>query len=108
MLIQVITKNGDCWPLPWYLRKFDDTTGWYSDVPQDLRAPVLIFSPNFASLIKERTENAESSDKTPHYKYAGFYGFRPGVFLQIYVEEKLWSEYVAKGLAADDDEDEDE
>ena len=108
MLIQVITKNGDCWPLPWYLRKFDDTTGWYSDVPQDLRAPVLIFSPNFASLIKERTENAESLDKTPHYKYAGFYGFRPGVFLQIYVEEKLWSEYVAKGLAADDDEDEDE
>lgn len=102
MLIQVITKNGDCWPIPWYLRLFDHTTGWYPTVPDKILAPVVIFSPKFSADLKEKL-----GDK---YQFAGIYGFRPGVFLQLSVEKSLWNKYVESGLASqlDDEEDEDE
>jgi uncharacterized protein (TIGR03663 family) len=97
MIIQVITRDGDCWPLPWYLRVFDDTTGWYTEVPDNLLAPVVIYSPRFSAEVKEKL-------KSPH-QFAGFYGFRPSVFLQLSVEKNIWNEYVEKGLARDDDDD---
>jgi hypothetical protein len=98
MIIQVIARDSDYWPLPWYLRAFENNTGWYPKVPDNLAAPVIIYSPRFSAQVKERL-------KSPH-RFAGFYGFRPNVFFQISVEESLWDQYVEKGLAREDgDED---
>jgi hypothetical protein len=96
MLIQVIARDGDYWPLPWYLRTFENNTGWYPQVPDNLAAPVIIYSPRFSAQVKEGAKKLHQT--------AGFYGFRPNVFFQLSVEQSLWDEYVEKGLAREDEE----
>jgi len=101
-LTQVIAKNNDCWPLPWYLRKYENFTGYYATVPEQVIGDIIILSPEFTGKIKEIAGD--------QYQFAGFYGFRPKVFFQVAVKKELWKEYIRLGLAAkadDDDEGED-
>ncbi|MEY4386571.1 MAG: hypothetical protein RLY20_1854 [Verrucomicrobiota bacterium] len=78
-MIQVVTTCGDCWPLPWYLRKFE-RTGWWSQPPEDLSAPIVIASADLKLPLDERGT---------HFM-AGYFELRPKVFLQLFVERGLW------------------
>lgn len=78
-MIQVVTVGGDCWPLPWYLRKFE-RTGWWQAAPEDLSAPIVIASPNLKLAFDEKGSHV----------MAGYFELRPKVFLQLFVERGLW------------------
>ncbi len=85
MLIKVMARNGDYWPLPWYLRRFE-RIGWWGEVPEDPVAPVVIASPGFAPELESILGES--------HQMAGYYGLRPAVFLQLYVERALWERYL--------------
>ncbi len=84
MVIKVIAANGDYWPLPWYLRSFN-SVGWWSEVPPDPYAPVIIVSSSFHAGLDEHKSHI----------MAGYFELRPQVFLEIYVETNLWQAMMA-------------
>jgi predicted membrane-bound mannosyltransferase len=87
LMIKVMAKGGDYWPLPWYLRRFE-RIGWWGSVAEDPVAPVVIASPAFAPELDPIL--AET------HQMAGYYGLRPAVFLQLYVERELWERYLGE------------
>jgi uncharacterized protein (TIGR03663 family) len=85
LVIKVMAKGGDYWPLPWYLRRFE-RVGWWDAVAEEPAAPIVIVSPAFASELESVLGET--------HQMAGYYGLRPGVFLQLYVERDLWARYL--------------
>ena len=85
MLVKVMAADGDCWPLPWYLRNLRQIR-WGDQVPAEPFAPVMIVS---ASL------HAGLDEKKTHVM-VGYFQLRPQVFLELYVDLKLWQAYLAK------------
>ncbi|MCX8108378.1 MAG: TIGR03663 family protein [Verrucomicrobiae bacterium] len=91
--IQIMAPGGDYWPLPWYFRKFPHT-GWWSEIPEDPYASVMVVSTRF---------NAELDEKSnKRWLMVGVFEGRPGVFFELYVELELWKRHVAT-LPRDDD-----
>ena len=84
MMIKVVTP--DPWPLPWYLRKFNQV-GYYSDVPPDLMTP----KPQIVIAAQELQEDV--SKQLPAYKQEIF-GQRPRVFLVGNIEPELWKAFL--------------
>lgn len=86
LYIQIASRGGDYWPLPWYLRAFPHV-GYWAEPPSPINAPLVITSPTFPP---------QSLDALSHtHQFAGFFGLRPAVFLQLHVERTLWSQMLA-------------
>lgn len=79
MPVKVMAPESDYWPLPWYLRRFDNI-GWWGEMPADPFAPVMIVSTQF---------NAALDEKKTHLM-VGMFELRPKIFLELYVEKDLW------------------
>lgn len=86
LLVKVIARDDDYWPLPWSLREFRNV-GWFGQVPADPLAPILVVS---AKLASELTAKLDDRHQT-----AGLFELRPGVFLELYVEKDLWKKFLA-------------
>ena len=84
-VVQVMARGGDYWHLPWYLRHCH-RVGWYAEVPPDAAAPVLIASPEFAPALEAKLGQTHEA--------LGYYGLRPGVFLQLHAERHLWEAFL--------------
>ncbi len=84
MRINVIASEGDCWPLPWYLRSFKKV-GWWEAVPPDPFAPVMIVSASLHAGLDEKKTHA----------MVGYFELRPQVFFELYVQADLWRAYVS-------------
>jgi len=84
-LIKVITAGGDCWPLPWYLRQFDNV-GYWQEVTGDPLAPIVI-----ASAKSDLKLDAQGT-----HVMVGYFALRPQVFLELYVERTLWENFLKK------------
>jgi predicted membrane-bound mannosyltransferase len=82
--INVIASGGDFWPLPWFLRSFDQV-GWWEKLPEDPFAPVMIVSADLKPGLAERESHPMRE----------VFELRPGAFLKLYVESQLWRDYVA-------------
>lgn len=83
MLIKVMEPDGDIWPLPWYLRRFNHA-GWWTKIPDDPYAPVMIVSTKL---------QAELDAKKTHIM-VGIFQMRPQVFFELYVEKNLWTAHL--------------
>ncbi|HUU93480.1 MAG TPA: hypothetical protein VM238_19995, partial [Phycisphaerae bacterium] len=91
MIVKVITPE-NYWPLPWYLRGFNqDRIGYYHDVPQDCDASVILTTPQAEDTLEKRLRGS--------YNRQSMHGLRPGVFMRIYVEQSLWDALVEKWSA---------
>ncbi|HEV2474524.1 MAG TPA: flippase activity-associated protein Agl23, partial [Chthonomonadales bacterium] len=53
MVIKVFSVDNYYWPLPWYLRDFQNV-GYWNEVPPDPAGPVIIASPEFDDTISKR------------------------------------------------------
>jgi uncharacterized protein (TIGR03663 family) len=84
-IVKVISPES-YWPLPWYLRQFNHI-GWYDKLPADPYAPIVLTSAKLAAALDDK------SDKK--WIMAGYYELRPNVFLELYVERRLWEKFVA-------------
>lgn len=81
--IKVITFEGDCWPLPWYLRRFKNA-GYWDTMSSDPFAPVMIVSAQFHAQL----------DTNKTHLMPRFFELRPQVLLELYVEKDLWGDYL--------------
>jgi len=87
MVIKVICPEADYWPLPWYLRGFDEARiGYYSDVPDDPRAPVVVASVGVADAVGAALGGG--------YMRPEHYGLRPGILLAVFIRQDLWDEFL--------------
>ena len=85
--VRVLTRGGDSWPLPWYLRRFRKVE--FDPTPTlDPRFQVVIVSPDYAPLAQEQLGKTHEA--------GGSFGLRPGPngFLELFVEKTLWQSYV--------------
>jgi uncharacterized protein (TIGR03663 family) len=85
MLVKVMARDSDYWPLPWYLRDFK-RVGWWGNLPPDPYAPVMIVGARFQAALDEK------SDKP--WLMVGYFELRPKTFLELYVQFDLWEKYV--------------
>jgi uncharacterized protein (TIGR03663 family) len=85
MVVQVAGAGGDYWPLPWYLRRFN-RVGWWDGPPEFDRSAVVIASPALAAKLGPGLEATHEN--------VGYFGLRPGVFLQLFVEKQLWEKHL--------------
>jgi hypothetical protein len=90
MLVKVMAPESDYWPLPWYLRDFQQV-GWWNEVPSDPYAPVMIVSSKLQSQL----------DKDKTHVMVGIFQLRPATFLELYVRLDLWRSYLEKNPPAD-------
>jgi uncharacterized protein (TIGR03663 family) len=92
--VRVLTRGGDSWPLPWYLRRF--RTVEFDPTPTlDPRFQVVIVSPDYAPLVQEQLGKTHEA--------GGSFGLRPGPngFLELFVEKALWQSYVSSPRSAE-------
>jgi uncharacterized protein (TIGR03663 family) len=93
MRIQVICSNHDYWPLPWYLRDFNNI-GWWDVVDQEVpMAPLVVVSPDLKeALIKKMYTKPKPGEK---YLYIPLFDentwLRPGVKINGYVRRDYWN-----------------
>ena len=83
MTIKVMAPESAYWPLPWYLRDFNNI-GWWGQIPSDPYAPVMIVSKNFDANL----------DTNKNYLMTEMYALRPDAFFELYVETNLWNNYL--------------
>ncbi|EEF59704.1 flippase activity-associated protein Agl23 [Pedosphaera parvula] len=81
--IKVMASGSEYWPLPYYLRDFP-SIGWYSAIPQDPEAPIMIAS----------TDLHANLDKNKTHLMVGLFELRPKTFFELYVDLDLWRTYL--------------
>ena len=93
MRINILTPDAyDQWPLPWYLRRFNqDNVGYYTRVPDDPDAAMIIFKPEMWKQLAGKLK-----DK---YQYE-HRGLRPTVVLVVGIRKDLWDAYIERMKAA--------
>jgi hypothetical protein len=86
MQVSVIASPYEQWPFPWYLRTMPNVGYW--TVPGDAvaaQAPVIVSS----------MDNMAALDGSLGDRYVSeFYGLRPDVLLNLYVERGLWGRFL--------------
>jgi predicted membrane-bound mannosyltransferase len=84
MPIRLIISESDYWPLPWYLRRFENVIP--SDkVPEDPDAAVIITTPDLQ-------EDLDAKLYGRYFKEV--FGLRPGVLLVAYIQQPLWDAFI--------------
>jgi hypothetical protein len=87
MLIKIITRPDEAWPLPWYLRGFTRVGYWQgADEAGMVRdVPVVISSVDKTEgLLTELQESHQSE----------FFGLRPEVLLAVHIRKDLWEKFL--------------
>jgi uncharacterized protein (TIGR03663 family) len=85
MVIKVFSTDTYYWPLPWYLRRFPNV-GYWTQVPQDADAPVVLASPEFDAELTQKLDATHLMN--------GYFGLRSGVFFEIWIRMDLWKAYL--------------
>lgn len=93
-VIQVMAKEGDYWPLPWYLRRFTQV-GYWDHVPAESLAPVVLASMDLEANLDARTPKT--------HLMAGMFQMRPKAVFELYVQTNLWMAYIPTVPRSDDD-----
>jgi uncharacterized protein (TIGR03663 family) len=86
------------WPLPWYLRRFDDKrVGYWLDADRWKRDYATADRPAIALIAEDFSPAADKLlgiDGSPGYNRQMLISLRPGMFVRVYVRSDLWSEMI--------------
>lgn len=85
MVIKVIWNDPYYWPIPWYLRRFENV-GYWTEIPADPAAPLVLCAPEFDVPLTRKLD--------PTHIMTGYKGLRPGVPVETFVDMKLWEQYL--------------
>jgi uncharacterized protein (TIGR03663 family) len=94
-VFKVVAPDSDYWPLPWYLRRFQNV-GWYETLPNDPFSPLVAVSTKLEARLDDRSERK--------WLMVGISELRPGTFFELYVELELWKKYVETLPPINDDD----
>ena len=92
MYIQVICPDDDYWPLPWYLRRFDNIR-WQNKVEPDVPiAPLIIASASVESGLVNKLYEVPPPGKKHLYVplFDSYIELRPQVELRGFVTKDMW------------------
>ncbi len=92
MHIQIIAKDNDYWPLPWYLRHFK-RIGWWNQVDTSAAsAPVIITTPELENdLIYKLYKIPPPGNRLLYLPlFEKYIELRNGVELRVYITKELW------------------
>lgn len=90
MQINIIRPDGDYWPLPWYLRRYE-RVGYWTQFPAQPDAPMIIAEP----ALQEQLAETLQSEYLVEY-----HALRPSVLLLTYIRQDLWDTFMAARSAA--------
>ena len=87
MLIKVVTKPDEAWPLPWYLRGFGRVGYWQEadEAGELVSVPLIVSSVDKTGQLQPLLEDSHILE---HYE------LRPGVLLVLYIERNLWDAFL--------------
>ena len=87
ILIKVLSRPSETWPLPWYLRDFDQVGYWtdWKAAGELADVPLIVASQDQAAGIEPLLNG--------HYQ-TEYYGLRPDVLLTLFIRHDLWDEYL--------------
>jgi predicted membrane-bound mannosyltransferase len=94
LLVQVICSNDDYWPLPWYLREYNQV-GWWNKIDSNTPlSPLMVVSPDLKELlVKKMYVEPKPGEK---YLYVPLFDegteLRPGVLLDGYVRKDYFTD----------------
>lgn len=88
MLIQIISPANDYWPLPWYLRRFDNI-GYYTDF-ESVRPD--------AAMIISSTDPDESTLAGLASRQTEYYGLRAETILTTLIRQDLWDAFMTEQM----------
>ena len=86
MIVKVLAKDSDYWPLPWYLRRFKNT-GYWDSIPDNPDAPLIIVSIDMEEELKAKLKDKYQTE---------YYGLRPNVLLLAYIRTDLWEAFISE------------
>jgi len=93
--INVIAKDNDYWPLPWYLRKMKNIA-WNNKVQNSVyQFPIIIASPEFEEKIIEKLFSIPPPGKKNLYVplFDEYLSLRPNVEIRGYVQKEYYDLY---------------
>ena len=82
ILIKIITN--DYWPLPWYLRDFNQV-GYWNSIPDKPDASIVISKPEYEKELDLKLQNTYQKE---------YFGIRPEVLLLVYIKSDLWDKFI--------------
>ncbi len=82
--VKVIWTDAYYWPLPWYLRQFEQVELW-RELPADPVAPLVVAAPQY---------NAQLEEALGRDYIMLVYELRPQVIMQLWVRFELWESYL--------------
>lgn len=85
MPVYIIQPDGDYWPIPWYLRDFEQVAYWTA-VPERLDAPVFVTDHALGPELQRRLGDRY---------FVLMRGLRPNVLRLVWVRRDLWDAFVA-------------
>ncbi len=85
--VKVVWSDGYYWPLPWYLRRFEDVKLW-TTLPPNADAPVVLSSPQYDAALTGKLDAT--------HLMTGFYEVRPQELVMLWVREDLWKAHLKR------------
>ncbi|MGQ9575831.1 MAG: flippase activity-associated protein Agl23 [Thermoguttaceae bacterium] len=99
MVIHVVTPE-NYWPLPWYLRKFnEDHVGYWQEVAAWAEQTAQYPPPSVIILTGDVQPTVDAHLRAAYNKLTTR-GLRPGVLLLVYVREDVWEALVSSIASA--------
>jgi predicted membrane-bound mannosyltransferase len=81
----VAVVGSDYWPLPWYLRQFDQIGYWQSPAPEIIKLPIVFAMPSTTAGVAEILKDTHMP--LPR-------GLRTGVPLHVFVRNDVWNQWM--------------
>jgi len=103
LYIQVIAKDSDYWPLPWYLRKFK-RIGWWDRIDdKTASAPVIITQPEIVERLIYKLYEKPPPGKRDLYLplFEDYTELRPGKELRGYIRKDHWDILNSQDVSVD-------
>lgn len=86
----VLVVNRDAgWPLPWYWRDITSVR-YVTELPENIDARVIVAESGMQAALEARLAGRS------YVKQGQFFGLRPGVMLEVWVEQTLWDRHTLR------------
>ena len=93
IIIQVIAPNDDYWPLPWYLRSFENV-GWWNYVDENSpSAPIILAAPSVEDDLLVKLYDLPPPGRKNLYVplFEKYRELRPGIEIRGFVTSEIWN-----------------
>jgi uncharacterized protein (TIGR03663 family) len=90
--IQIVAAE-NYWPIPWYLRRFnEERIGYWLDAKR-WKQETIHLPPPAIMIVSGDVEDDDMANRLAGYNSV-YVSLRPGILATVYIQERLWPEYL--------------